>query len=102
MYLSSVELDGESTGVTDGLRATPLMDDSGESHNDRCLDTWRAQEVCAWQVRHVMGALEEPLGTCTPCMHHPLRYPFPGKVRHFFDQVVVLKQDWSYENTDFF
>lgn len=93
MYLAGVELNGETTGVADGLGAAALVDDGGEADNDGRLDAGGPEEVGAGEAGDVVRALEEPLRARPPSMHHPLRYPLPREVRDLLDQMIVLQQD---------
>ena len=94
-YLSSVELNGEASRVSDGLRAATLMDNSWEASNERRLDPGCPEEIGAGEVSNVMGDLKETLCTGSPCMNNAFRDPLPVKCGDFFDEVIILKENWS-------
>lgn len=97
-YLSGVELDGESTRISDGLGAAALVDDGGESDDERRLDARCSEEVRTRQVRDVVRHLEEALGGGAARVDYTLRDPLAREVGELLDQVVVLEQHRTCES----
>lgn len=97
-YFSSVELDCEATRVSQGLGTSTLMDDSGETHNDRSLNTWSSEEVSTSEVRYIMSDLEETLCTGSSCVNHALWNTLPVEVSKLLNEMVVLKKDRTCQN----
>lgn len=94
-YLPGVELDGETTRISNGFGAPPFMNDGGETNDDRSLDTRCPEEVGTGEVSDIVSAFEEALGTGTPGMNNTLWNALPGKMRDLFDQMVVLQENGS-------
>lgn len=93
--LPCVELHGESTRITQGLRAASLVDHSGEANNHRGLHTRCPQEIGARQVRDIMCHFKESLGARASRMHHSLGDTLPIELGQFLHQVVVFQQHWA-------
>ena len=93
--LPGVKLHCKSSRIPQGFRATTLVDNSGETDNDRCLNSRGSQEISTCKVRYIMGDLKEPLCTGSPSMDNTFWDPLPIKLRKFFHQMIVFKENWT-------
>eukprot|EP00963_Diacronema_lutheri_P000826 scaffold47_cov334-Pavlova_lutheri.AAC.56 len=91
--LPRVELDRESSRVSQGLGRPALVHHGTEPHDDRGLYSRCAEQICARQVGDVMRDFEEALGRSATSMDHSLRDPFAVKLSQFFQQVIVIQED---------
>lgn len=91
--LSGVELDCKTTRVSQSLGTSTLMDNSGETHNDRSLNTRSSEKVSTTEVRYIMSNLKKALSTSSSGMNHTLWNPFPIEIGKLLNQMVILKKD---------
>ena len=96
MYLPCIKLDCEAPWVSQGLRASSLVNDRGEPYDERCLHAGRAQEIGACEMCDVVSDLEEALGTRASGVNHALGDPLPIELRKLLDQMVVFEEHGSY------
>jgi hypothetical protein len=59
---SGVEFDCKSTRIAESFRGTAFVDYSGETDDDRGLDTRGTEKVGAGEMRDIVGDFEEALG----------------------------------------
>jgi len=100
-YLSGVELHSKSSRVPKGFRASTLMNNSGESNNHWCLDTWSAQEISACKMWNVMRDFKETLCTCPPCMNNTLWDALPIKIGKLLNQMIILQENGTCHGNTF-
>jgi len=99
-YLSCIELHIRTPRVPQGFRATPFVDDDGETDIHRCLNSWCLKEIGTGKVRNVMSDLKESLCTGSPGMDNTLRNPLPIKVGKFLHKVIIVKKNWTCDVDD--
>jgi len=95
-YLSSVKLGSKTSRIPNGFRAAALMDNGGETDNDRCLNSGGSKEISTCKVSNIMGDLKEPLCTRSPSMDNTFWDPLPFKVGKFLYQMIILQKNWTY------
>lgn len=87
-----VQLDGETTGISGGVRRTGLPTYSGETVDQTGALADFVQEGGAADVGDVIGDLEVTESTGTLSVDHPLRDSLSVKVCEGVNQVEVLQQ----------
>lgn len=72
------------------------MDDSGESYNNRCLNSRSTEKISTSKMCNIMSDLKEALGTGTSGMYNTFRNSFTVKVGKFLQQMVIFEENWTY------
>lgn len=95
--LSGVEFHRKTTWIPQGLRASTLMHDGREPDNNWGLNPRSPEKISTGKVRNIMSHLKEPLCAGSPCMNNTFRDTFPVELRKLFNQMIILKEDRSFD-----
>jgi hypothetical protein len=87
-----IELDSESSRVTQSFRTVPAMDDSAEPDGDICDLSNLAEQVSGGDITQVKPANKRSLCSNASRVNHAFWNAFAVKVGELFEQVKVLQQ----------
>lgn len=93
--LSSIEFDGEASGISQSLRTPTFVYDGRKSNDHRRLNTRCSQEVGAGEIRNIVGNLKKSLGRCSSCVYNSFRNPLSVKRRKLLYEMIILQQNWT-------
>lgn len=93
--LSSVEFHSETSGIPEGFRAATFVDNSGETDDERGLNSRGSEEIGTCEVRNVMRDFKETLCASSTSVDNTFGDPFPVKVCKLLHQMVILQQNWT-------
>jgi hypothetical protein len=90
-----VELNSESTGVSDGIRSTSLTSDSGETEEARSALTNLVEEVGLGKFRHITGDFKVAVGSSSLSMDDSLGNSLSVEMSELVNEVEVLEDNRS-------
>lgn len=96
--LSCIKLDRKTPRVSKCFWAATFVNNSREADNHGRLNSGSPKEVSTCQTRNIMCDLEESLCAGSPSMHDTLRNPLSIKVGQLFQQMIILKENWTWHN----
>lgn len=93
--LLGVKLDGKASWVSDGICSSSLTSDGGESEEEWGLLANLVEEGSLGELGHILGNLEDSVGTRSFGMDNSLWNSLSIEVSELVNEGEVLKQDWA-------
>ena len=93
--LFSIEFDGKSSWVSNGIWSTSLTSDGGESKEEWCLLANFVKEAGLGEWGHIVSDFEDTMGCGSLSMHNTLWNSLSIEMGELVDECKVLQEDGS-------